>query len=45
MGEGRAMTTLRIAQDETADQVLSTDSFGLLVRMLLDQRLVSHGAR
>lgn len=32
------MATLRIAQDDIADQVLSTDSFGLLVGMLLDQQ-------
>ncbi len=30
--------TIRIAQDEHADQVLSTDDFGLLVGMLLDQQ-------
>lgn len=32
------MASLRIAQDETADKVLSTDRFGLLVGMLLDQQ-------
>ena len=32
------MTSLQIAQDEHADEVLSTDSFGLLVGMLLDQQ-------
>lgn len=31
--------TIRIAQDEHADEVLSTDDFGLLVGMLLDQQL------
>lgn len=30
--------TIRIAQDEHADKVLSTDDFGLLVGMLLDQQ-------
>ena len=30
--------TIRIAQDEHADEVLSTDDFGLLVGMLLDQQ-------
>lgn len=30
--------TIRIAQDEAADRVLSTDDFGLLVGMLLDQQ-------
>ncbi len=30
--------TLRIAQDTVADEVLSTDPFGLLVGMLLDQQ-------
>lgn len=30
--------TIRIAQDERADEVLSTDDFGLLVGMLLDQQ-------
>jgi len=30
--------TLRIAQDPRADEVLSTDPFGLLVGMLLDQQ-------
>lgn len=30
--------TIRIAQDETADAVLSTDDFGLLTGMLLDQQ-------
>lgn len=30
--------TIRIAQDETADRVLSRDDFGLLVGMLLDQQ-------
>lgn len=32
------MTRLQIAQDPHADEVLSTDSFGLLVGMLLDQQ-------
>ncbi|MCA0179526.1 MAG: Fe-S cluster assembly protein HesB [Actinobacteria bacterium] len=32
------MAQIRIAQDEHADDVLSTDSFGLLVGMLLDQQ-------
>ncbi|MBO1755349.1 HhH-GPD-type base excision DNA repair protein [Allobranchiibius sp. CTAmp26] len=32
------MTTLRIAQDERADDLLSTDPFALLVGMLLDQQ-------
>lgn len=32
------MSQLRIAQDEHADEVLSTDPFGLLVGMLLDQQ-------
>ncbi|MBO1766860.1 HhH-GPD-type base excision DNA repair protein [Allobranchiibius sp. GilTou38] len=32
------MTTLRIAQDERADELLSTDPFALLVGMLLDQQ-------
>lgn len=32
------MPTLHLAQDETADQVLSNDSFALLVGMLLDQQ-------
>ena len=32
------MSRLQIAQDATADEVLSTDSFGLLVGMLLDQQ-------
>ena len=32
------MTRLQIAQDRHADEVLSTDSFGLLVGMLLDQQ-------
>ncbi|WP_018156051.1 HhH-GPD-type base excision DNA repair protein [Demetria terragena] len=32
------MASLQIAQDETADRVLSTDHFGLLVGMLLDQQ-------
>ncbi|HSE07609.1 MAG TPA: HhH-GPD-type base excision DNA repair protein [Nocardioidaceae bacterium] len=32
------MATLRIAQEETADRVLSTDSFALLSGMLLDQQ-------
>ena len=32
------MAQIRIAQDEHADEVLSTDSFGLLVGMLLDQQ-------
>lgn len=31
-------TSLRIAQDETADELLSTDPFALLVGMLLDQQ-------
>ena len=31
------MTRLQIAQDPHADEVLSTDDFGLLVGMLLDQ--------
>ena len=31
------MPEIRIAQDSHADQVLSTDAFGLLVGMLLDQ--------
>ena len=30
--------TIRIAQDEHADEVLSTDDFGLIVGMLLDQQ-------
>ncbi len=30
--------TIRIAQDPHADEVLSTDPFGLLVGMLLDQQ-------
>ena len=33
--------TIRIAQDEHADEVLSTDDFGLLVGMLLDQRIAN----
>ena len=32
------MTRLQIAQDPRADEVLSTDPFGLLVGMLLDQQ-------
>ncbi|MGA8048341.1 MAG: HhH-GPD-type base excision DNA repair protein [Dermatophilaceae bacterium] len=32
------MTRLQIAQDPHADEVLSTDAFGLLVGMLLDQQ-------
>lgn len=32
------MTTLRIAQDESADDLLSADPFALLVGMLLDQQ-------
>ncbi|GAB3112824.1 HhH-GPD-type base excision DNA repair protein [Janibacter alkaliphilus] len=32
------MATLRIAQDEAADELLSTDPFALLVGMLLDQQ-------
>lgn len=32
------MSRIRIAQDEHADEVLSTDAFGLLVGMLLDQQ-------
>ncbi|CAG7572940.1 putative HhH-GPD family protein [Barrientosiimonas humi] len=32
------MPTLHLAQDETADQVLSDDPFALLVGMLLDQQ-------
>ncbi|UIJ33621.1 HhH-GPD-type base excision DNA repair protein [Allobranchiibius sp. GilTou73] len=32
------MTTLRIAQDERADELLSTDPFALLIGMLLDQQ-------
>lgn len=32
------MVSLHIAQDEAADQVLSTDPFGLLTGMLLDQQ-------
>ena len=32
------MPEIRIAQDSHADQVLSTDAFGLLVGMLLDQQ-------
>jgi uncharacterized HhH-GPD family protein len=32
------MTRLQIAQDPDADEVLSTDAFGLLVGMLLDQQ-------
>ena len=32
------MTRLQIAQDERADDVLSTDAFALLVGMLLDQQ-------
>ena len=32
------MTTLRIAHDERADDLLSTDPFALLVGMLLDQQ-------
>lgn len=32
------MVSLHIAQDEAADQVLSTDPFGLLSGMLLDQQ-------
>ncbi|YAL84486.1 HhH-GPD-type base excision DNA repair protein [Dermacoccaceae bacterium W4C1] len=32
------MATLQIAQDARADEVLSTDRFGLLVGMLLDQQ-------
>ena len=32
------MTRLQIAQDPHADEVLSTDSFGLLVGMVLDQQ-------
>ncbi|MGN7246406.1 HhH-GPD-type base excision DNA repair protein [Janibacter anophelis] len=31
-------TSLRIAQDETADELLSTDPFALLLGMLLDQQ-------
>ncbi|MFX4285517.1 HhH-GPD-type base excision DNA repair protein [Janibacter sp. G349] len=31
-------TTLRIAQDETADELLSSDPFALLLGMLLDQQ-------
>ncbi|WKV16364.1 HhH-GPD-type base excision DNA repair protein [Janibacter limosus] len=31
-------TSLRIARDETADELLSTDPFALLVGMLLDQQ-------
>ena len=31
-------TTLRIAQDEAADELLSSDSFALLLGMLLDQQ-------
>ena len=34
----RYMTTLRIAQDPEADQLLSEDSFALLVGMMLDQQ-------
>ena len=30
------VTTLRIAQDESADALLSSDPFALLVGMLLD---------
>ena len=30
--------SLHIAQDPTADEVLSTDAFALLIGMLLDQR-------
>mgnify|MGYP002718243956 FL=1 len=32
------VTTLRIAQDETADELLSSDPFALLLGMLLDQQ-------
>lgn len=32
------LRTIRIAQDEAADEVLSTDDFGLLTGMLLDQQ-------
>ncbi|MFC6706423.1 HhH-GPD-type base excision DNA repair protein [Flexivirga alba] len=32
------MVSIRIAQDETADQLLSTDPFALLIGMLLDQQ-------
>lgn len=32
------MPSIRIAQDETADQLLSTDPFALMVGMLLDQQ-------
>lgn len=32
------MVNLRIAQEEAADELLSSDSFALLVGMLLDQR-------
>lgn len=32
------MASIRIAQDETADQLLSTDPFALMVGMLLDQQ-------
>ena len=32
------MPTIQIAQDPAADEVLSTDPFGLLVGMLLDQQ-------
>lgn len=32
------MVSIRIAQDETADQLLSTDPFALMVGMLLDQQ-------
>lgn len=38
MGSLGAMPEIRIAQDEHADHVLSTDAFGLLVGMLLDQQ-------
>lgn len=33
-----APRTIRIAQDEAADEVLSSDDFGLIVGMLLDQQ-------
>lgn len=38
VGSLAGMPEIRIAQDSHADQVLSTDAFGLLVGMLLDQQ-------
>jgi hypothetical protein len=36
------MRPVRIAQDEAADELLSSDPFALLAGMLLDQQVPNH---